>query len=146
MKIETTRFGTLEVAENQLLHFPEGLVGFEHITHYVLIDMAGEGPFKWLQAVGDPDLAFIVTDPQLFWSSYGPIVRNQERSTLGTEGEVYLLSIVSVPDDPMQATANLYAPLAVNARTLRAKQMVLADNTYSLRAPLFPDSTQANAL
>lgn len=145
MQIATTRFGAIDIADDQLLQFAEGLLGFETITQYVLIDMPGDGPFKWLQAVADPDLAFVVTDPALFWPDFHPEVRTSELKGLG-DGETLLIVLVVVPDDPTQATANLFAPLAINPSTRQGKQLILADSNHSMREPLFGQSIQAVGL
>ena len=63
MQIETTRFGTIDVAEEQLFHFPMGLLGFSSQKRYVVLDHAPDSPLKWLQSVDDGSLAFIITDP-----------------------------------------------------------------------------------
>ena len=63
VKIETSRFGSLEVPEDRVIRFPVGLLGFPRLNRYILIDYK-DTPLKWLQSVEDPDVAFIVTDPK----------------------------------------------------------------------------------
>ena len=61
---ETSRFGKLEIAEDKIIKFPAGLLGFPHVKRYALLDYE-ETPVKWLQAIDDPHVAFIVMDPTL---------------------------------------------------------------------------------
>ena len=72
MKIETSRFGTVEITEEQIFTFPMGLLGFAKYKQFVVIDHTEESPFKWLQSVEEGSLAFIITDPLFLW----PIIRS----------------------------------------------------------------------
>ncbi len=63
MKIATDRFGELEAGENSLLHLKNGLIGMPHVKRVLLLEHNDESPFRWLQAVDDPKLAFPVLDP-----------------------------------------------------------------------------------
>lgn len=84
MKCQSTRFGTFEVSDDTLLVFPSGILGFPDWTKYVLLDHDTDAPFKWLQCVEEPQLAFVILDPALFKPdyqcdhSYGCTDRNPE--------------------------------------------------------------------
>jgi flagellar assembly factor FliW len=66
MQVHTTRFGVLDIADDRVLEFPKGLLGFSQHTRFCLLEPGQDACFFWLQCVDEPSLAFVVTDPSLF--------------------------------------------------------------------------------
>ncbi len=136
MLIETTRFGTVEIDEQRILHFPEGLLGFPHQKRYALIQTNDDPVFFWLQSVDDPALAFVVCDPRAFVPDYQVPVRQADLDALGIADldDAQVLVIVNKVGDEL--TGNLLGPLVIGARSLRGRQIVLSDRRYGTRHPL----------
>jgi flagellar assembly factor FliW len=121
------------------LHFAAGLPGFPSARRFRLTRWGGEdSPFSLLESTEVDGLAFVVAHPLEFFPEYAPEVDDDtvERLGLGDADDALVLVIVTVPDDPRGATANLVGPVIVNRRTLEAVQAVLTDVTYDLRTPL----------
>lgn len=121
--------------------FDEGILGFEDIREYeLLVDPEERGPFRWLRATSEK-LAFIVVDPHLFWPDYDPDIASACPDLVdGTDRkELSLYVIVTVPDNPLLATANLFAPLVVNGRTGKGRQVPLRGSGFPLAAHIFPE-------
>ncbi|NLA06004.1 MAG: flagellar assembly protein FliW [Firmicutes bacterium] len=118
----------------------EGLLGFENIHNYRLVEAEEPGPFMWLEAV-DADLRFIVAEPGLFWEDYLPEIPREDLEAIGVDSvsETRLLVIVTVPCDPLWATGNCFAPIVVCEESGRMKQVLLRDGDYPLKAHLFPE-------
>jgi flagellar assembly factor FliW len=70
MLIRTLNFGEIEVPEEKILHFKEGLPGFAQIQQFILLDLGGVKPFVYLQAIGDPPIALLLVDPRLVEPEY----------------------------------------------------------------------------
>lgn len=139
MKIQTSRFGEIEVNEDMLLTFPAGIIGFPESTRYIILEHDRPAPFRWMQSVDEPDLAFAIADPADVQPDYQVTVRAEDLADLGSpdEGDILLFVILTVRSaDPSDMTANLRGPIAANVSTRRAKQLVLADELPT-RAPLF---------
>lgn len=139
MTIRSRRFGELEAAEQDLVHLPEGLVGFEDQGEFVLLRSEADEPFSWFVSARDPELSFAVADPDHFVTeSYVLTVGDLERELLQLRDddtvEVYVL--VSAADSGPGVTGNLKAPLIVNARNRRGKQLLLYSSRFSTRQPL----------
>ncbi|MEM1098017.1 MAG: flagellar assembly protein FliW [Planctomycetota bacterium] len=143
MKIETSRFGPLEIDGDRLLRFPQGLLGFAEYTDYVLLEAgdpedaaAGTPTFWWLQSVEVPDLAFVVTDPLLFVPTYRVPVHPQQLADLGVASldEAQVLVIVNKQRGTL--TGNLQGPLVINLQSREGQQLVLSDRRYTTRVPL----------
>ncbi len=134
MNINSNRFGEIECKEKDLLHIPDGLIGFPDSKKYVLFDHKKDSPFRWLQSADEPDLAFVVIDPLLIVPDY-PL--DQLRDHLAKDADrpesLAVAAIVTVPPAPTPITVNLLAPLAFNAQTHIGAQIVLRDERFSSR-------------
>ncbi|MCG3110424.1 MAG: flagellar assembly protein FliW [Candidatus Manganitrophus sp. SB1] len=139
IEVNSAKLGPLKVESDQLITFPDGIPGFPNVKRYFLIENDIGHPLGWLQAVEDPELAFVVTDPMLFNPDYKPQVPLEEFKHLEIDGgeSLALLVIVNVPqEDPLKMTANFMAPLVINAKIRVGKQVILNDTQYSHREPL----------
>lgn len=134
----TTRFGDLEVRDEDVILVAEGLLGFAACKRYVLLEDPQQEPFLWFQSLDDPALAFVLVDPVLFFSSYRVAIPREEISDLelADPSEARILVVLVVSEDPAKITANLKGPLVLNPRNRRAKQVVLTDEQYGTRHPL----------
>ncbi|MBI5671916.1 MAG: flagellar assembly protein FliW [Nitrospirae bacterium] len=122
--------------------FPSGLLGFPEQQRYVILDHDTEAPFKWLQSVEEPSLAFVILDPALIHPGYQIDVPADALSEIRAEEreELALVVILTIPsDDPGRITANLRGPLIISHLTKLGKQVVLSDD-FPTRHPLFPVS------
>lgn len=150
MRIDTTRFGQLEsveVPEQALLRLPRGLYGFEAHRDFALIEEAQYLPFRWLQALDDPCLRFVLLPPAVIDPGYAPELSSADLELLELEpGERHeMYAIVVVPRDLRAMTANLKAPLVINLRRRLAVQVILSDERYSLRHPVAAGAVQLAA-
>ena len=142
MQLETARFGTVEVPEDRILSFPEGLPGFPEATRFVMLEVPETDVFFWLQAIDDPDLAFLSAVPWPFFPDYEPVLPDDDQELLAIEDpqQALVLCLLTVQRDEGMFTANLLGPLVVNERTRTGRQVVLVDSEYPLRAPLVADA------
>lgn len=139
MKLATTRFGEMEIDKRDIIYMPEGLVGFSEHKRYIILEHDTSSPFKWLQSVDDPDLAFIIVDPYLFKSDYKIEVSPHEVAILQTK-DIDAMScavIVSIHKElPNPITANLQAPILINPENRWARQCILTKGGYPVRHDL----------
>ena len=139
MKIQSTRFGELEVAEDDVIHFSQGLPGFPEEYHFALLSQGEDSPFFFLQSTQDPNLTFLLVDPFAFFAEYHFEIDDKLVTQLGLSAEhpPMAFCIVNVPQGKMQdMTANLSAPIVVNRFARLGRQVVLTDTSYSLRQRL----------
>ncbi|GAB4387911.1 MAG: flagellar assembly protein FliW [Thermodesulfovibrionales bacterium] len=127
ISFETTRFGSLEVEEDRIISFPSGLLGFPGIKRYVLMDYK-DTPLKWLQAVDDPDVAFIVTEPRAILPDFGLELDPPTRSALKLQSDDDLAVLVVLRVEGEQVIANLNGPIVVNSRLMIGVQAVSNKN------------------
>ncbi len=141
MKIQTSRFGEMEVPEETFITFPSGLVGFPAFQRYVVFDAGEDCAYQWFQAVDEESLALIIVDVHMVDPEFHLKLSDEglAQLDLGETDSVMILAIVSIPPgNPEQATANLRAPLIINLRTRIGKQVILHES-LPLHFPLMPD-------
>lgn len=143
MKLSGTRFGEIEYVKEDIVTFSEGMIGFSQFQEYVVVNTKEGSPYKWLQSVSEPKLAFLVSVPEAFLEDYSPEIRNEEAKKLKLSEETNYLVLVTttIPAGrPKEATANLAAPIIINLETRQAKQVILDDEAYTIRYPIFSES------
>ncbi|KAB8029848.1 flagellar assembly protein FliW [Fluviispira multicolorata] len=135
MKINTSRFGEIEVNESDLLNLPDGLIGFPELNQFILLDHDVDSPFKWLQSINDPAMAFIIISPLSFRPDYMVEVTEEEVAALKLTNpdEAVISVIVTIPMDPKKMSANLKAPLVFNLSNKLGKQVILKDPQYQTK-------------
>lgn len=140
--VTVTRFGgpseDVEVLPELIIHFPEGIVGFEALKRYVLVADPDCPPFFWLQSVDDAATGFAVVDPRLLIADYAVDLSDEwvELLDLQEPADASIWVIVTLAMDPADITANLLAPVIINYGAGRGLQLIQHDSDYSLRHPL----------
>jgi len=135
IKVATTRFGEIDVKDNDVIELPAGLIGFPELKRYVLLDHDKDSPFKWLQSLDDGAIAFVLINPLLFKPDYTVEVTEAEVSDLKIESEedAVISVIITMPSNPQNMTANLKAPLVFNLKNRKGKQVILTNQAYTTR-------------
>lgn len=140
MIIETSRFGSIEMKKSDVLCFPEGLLGFAHLSQFILLDDPTDEIFAWLQSCENPRIAFPVLEPELFVSNYTVKLSRSDLEALKLSADqsgCRFFCIITIPEDPRLMTANLKAPLVINVKERLSRQCVLQDNSLEIREPIF---------
>jgi flagellar assembly factor FliW len=137
--IQTSRFGQVQLNNEDLITFAEGLLGFQDLRTFVLLDDPNDDIFAWLQSCESPAVAFPVLEPELFSDSFKINLSKSDLEILqmADSSRARSFCIVTIPDDPTLMTANMKAPIVVNIEKKRARQCVLQDNNLAIREPIF---------
>jgi flagellar assembly factor FliW len=106
--IQTTRFGAVQLQSEDIIDFPEGILGFNDLRKFVLLDDPNDEIFAWLQSCEVPQIAFPVLEPELFTSNYAVMLTKHDLESLGLQKQekTRAFSIITIPDDATQMTAN----------------------------------------
>jgi flagellar assembly factor FliW len=124
IRFETSRFGLLEVSEDKVIHFPEGIPGFRQIKRYILMDYK-DTPLKWLQAVDDPDVAFIVVQPEYIVSDYSINIDKSVKDMLDLKKDEDIAVLLIIRVENRKIIPNLNGPLLINADKKIGLQVVI---------------------
>jgi flagellar assembly factor FliW len=136
MEIVTSRFGTLNVDDERVITFSKGLLGFPDHTRYALIQTGEENYFFWLQSVDEPNLAFVVTDPSIFFKDYEVPIKDETQAEIALADLAHAQVFVICNKVDEWLTGNLLGPIVVNAANRLAHQVVLTDKKWTTRQPL----------
>ncbi|WP_432662667.1 flagellar assembly protein FliW [Wukongibacter baidiensis] len=140
MKLNTKHFGEIEINEENIISFPEGIPAFENVKKYVIIQNPNpELPFNWLQGVDEPNLTFVIVNPFLFKADYEFDIPQPTMDFLSIEKQedIFICCIVSVPENIADTTMNLEAPIIINNKSNKGKQIVLDNGQYDIRYKIF---------
>jgi flagellar assembly factor FliW len=133
--IVTERFGAVTFAQADVFEFPWGLPGFADQRRFLALSLAEQPNFVWLQSIDDPSLALPAADPWQIFPDYDPRMPAYatEALDLRSAEDFTILCIVVVTKEAQEMTMNLMAPIVVNLKTRRARQVMLENSAYSVR-------------
>ena len=142
MELHTTRFGTINVDAEDILTFPNGLVGLSQLKWFVLVHHQAGSPFLWLQSVEEPGFALLLIDPWFFCTDYEVVLSDAEAECLRVSDCSVLRVYTTVtipPGKPHAMTANLMAPIVINISERCGRQVILEDERYHTRHPILQE-------
>ena len=141
-KINTLRFGELEIEEKDVIGFADGIPAFEDEHEFVVLPYEEGTPYMFLQSMMTPELAFLMTDPFVFFPDYSFELddENMEKLAINSMDDVLVCTLISVPRSGVaDMTTNLLAPVVINRHTMQARQIVLEKTQYTTKHRLFPE-------
>ena len=139
MKIKTKAFGEIEASEKQRIHFNNGILGFEDMHNFILLDAEKGSPFYWLQSEKIPEIAFVIIDPRIIVEDYkiDTADKQLEELNIKNEDDILLFSIVTIYEKPEDITLNLLGPIVINKVKRIGKQIINQNEDYLIKYPLF---------
>lgn len=141
-KVNTSRFGELEIDEKRVIHFSNGIPAFEDEHEFIILPYDEESPYYFMQSLKTSDLAFLLTIPFLFFPDYTFEVDDETLNELEITEDSTLsyYTLITIPNHSIRyMTTNLLAPVVLNTSNMKAKQIVLDTTKYTTKERLFPD-------
>ena len=141
MTLTSTRFGELEIDEDDIINFPAGIPGFEDKHNWILIG-DDDNAIMWMHSTEDGELALPVTTPDSVKNDYNAQIPREILEPIGDvmEGDVAILIVITIPPDrPWDMTANLKAPIVVNRVNRVAMQTIALNDDYDFRCLVLDD-------
>lgn len=144
MRLRTKPYGEIDVDERQKIRFPFGILGFEQLHEYVLLD-AVQQPFYWLQSIERAEVAFVLMDPKVFRPEYSVDVQKSELNEIDIRNpdDLLVFAIVTIPENQAMMTANLQGPILINRRAKIGRQSISLDPSWKVRHYILEELTQA---
>lgn len=139
MIIESKKLGTIEVLDEEEIHFVIGLKGFEKLERYILVPLEGNKNLYWLQCLDDTDVVLACMDPTTVCKNYSPSIDEEtlKKLEVTNEEDVLIINTVVIPGSIKNATVNLAAPIIINMQNNKAAQVVLRDDKYPVKHNIF---------
>ncbi len=147
MLVKTKHFGEVDLDDNKVIHFENGIFGFEDYKKYTILydEEDGEKPdISWLQSLDEPALAIPVINPLMAIPDYNPQVDDEYLNPLGdlTEENIVVLVSITVPENVEKMTANMKAPFIINSDDRKGAQVVVENLEYEIKFSFY-DQLQA---
>ena len=141
MLIKTKDFDYIDVSENDVISFPNGIYAFENTKKFVLLKNPDTQWMMHLQSFEKEDPRFILLDPYMFIEGYKPVLPEDAFNALGTTdiNDLSFFVIAVIPDDIKDMTVNLKSPVVINFKERLGAQIILENKDYSVRTRLFSD-------
>ncbi len=148
MKVNTRIFGEIEVEEEKLIQFANGIVGFPELKDFALIydeEKGTDSDVRWMQSIQEPNFAIPVIDPLAIKPDYNPVVEDELLNSVGeiNPAELLVLVTITVPKEITQMSINLRAPIVINAAVKKACQIIVEGEDYPVKFPIY-EILQAN--
>lgn len=142
MKINTKIFGEIEVAEDKVITFENGIIGFPELKRFSLLhdeEKGTEAGIRFLQSLDEPGFAMPVMDPLLVKPDYDPQVNDELLATAGkiSVENILVLVTVSVPADLTKMSVNLQGPFVINVEERKACQVIVENGDYPTKFPVY---------
>ena len=131
----------VEWTEDQVIHFPNGLPGFENARKFIIMSVPEHQPFHWMECVDEGNnIRLAIINPLSFRPDYQPKIKKEELASLDIKDpkDLLLYVIVTLRTPLVESTANLMGPLFVNIRERVGKQIIIENDAYSLRERIIP--------
>lgn len=140
MKIDTKYFGNIEIGEEKIIHFENGVLGFEDYKDYtILYDNEKEKSFfSWFQSIEESSLAFPIVNPFNVAKDYNPQINEDMLEVIGglPDEDTIVFLMATIPEDVKQASVNMKAPLIINASTRKGVQIIVEGQEYEIKHKL----------
>ncbi len=147
MKLATRIFGEVEVEDNKIIEFPNGIIGFPDLKKFTLMhdEEQGSSTIKWLQSIDEPGFAMPVMDPLVVCPDYKPEIDKDKIEGIGelTDEDILVLVTVTVPHDLTKMTVNLMGPFIINVKDMKGAQCIVDNDDYPVKFPIY-DILQKN--
>lgn len=141
MKLTTRVFGEVEVDDNKIIDFPNGIIGFPDLKRFTLMHDEDEGTstIMWLQSIDEPEFALPVMNPLIVCPDYKPMIDRNGVAELGEldDQEILVLVTVTVPHDLTKMTVNLMGPIIINTKDMKASQNIVDNDEYPVKFPIY---------
>lgn len=142
MRVNTRLFGEIEIADDKLITFPSGIIGFPDMTKFTLIydEEQGTGAgIRWLQSLDEPDFAMPVMDPLVVKADYNPEVDDELLKNIGSVNmdNILVLVTVTVPSDLTKMSVNLQGPIIINVEERKACQVIVDAQDCPVKYPVY---------
>ena len=150
MVINTKNFGNVDVDEENIFIFEDGIPAFENLKKFTIInpnnDNSDKNPFFWLQSIDDPDVSFIMMNVYDIIPDYDPMVYDDDLKSLGdiSGNNLLIYNIVVIPKIVSKMTVNLKAPVVLNLATNKGKQVIVKNEDYPIKFLFYEELNKKN--
>ena len=135
MELLTKHFGMLDIGEDDMIIFDEGLPGYPDDKRFIIIfDETAENKFYWLQSMDDGHIALMLIDSFEVMPEYDPLIDESEIEELEINDieDLLVFNVVIIADRLSDCYVNLKAPIIINNSSKKGKQVIVQNEEYQI--------------
>lgn len=137
MKVVNQLIGEVEISEDKVINFPNGIIGFEKYKKFALIQNTNYKPFCWLVALETKNFAIPVVNPfQLIKEYHQKFPRELIEELKENKSNYEVLCVVNPKGNNGYVTLNLKGPILIDYQRKEGKQIILTADILSVAYPL----------
>ncbi|NLK71501.1 MAG: flagellar assembly protein FliW [Clostridiales bacterium] len=139
MIVNTKYYGEIEMEDDRIITFPKGILGLEEYKKYILFEMPDNPKLFLLQSMDEESICFLLIKPWDFFPDYETEISDEELSDIHVNSmeQLAVFNIINIKEEVSKSTANLLAPIIINADTREALQIVLQEDKYKTKHFIF---------
>ena len=142
MKITTKVFGEIDIADEKIITFENGIIGFPELKRFALLHDEEKGTnagIRFLQSLDEPAFAMPVMDPLIVKPDYDPQVDDELLASAGniTADNILVLVTATIPADLTKMSVNLQGPFIINVEEHKACQIIVENGDYPVKFPIY---------
>ncbi len=142
MKVTTKLFGEIDIEDEKIITFADGIIGFSNLKEFTIIAEETEekkSSILWLQSMTDGEFSIPVINPLFVKPDYNPSVEDELLKAIGgfDEDNITVLVTITVPEEIEKMSVNLRAPLVINSNTTKGCQIILDGDDTDIRFPIY---------
>ncbi|WP_238916582.1 flagellar assembly protein FliW [Clostridium sp. YIM B02555] len=141
MKYMSKVHGEITYEDKDIITFKKGVLGFDQLRKFFLVDLKDTEPFKLLHSLEDEEVGFIVTSPYEFFDDYEINLNNEAINNLNIQSsqEVMILTTITLNSDIKKITTNLQGPIIINISNNLGEQIIVDNSKYKVKEPLIKE-------
>jgi len=137
MVINTRHFGKLEINESEIILFDHGIPGFPEDKRFIIVTDIDEPDslYCWLQSIDDGAVSLVLIDSFFVMPNYNPMVNEGDILELGEADldDIVSFNVAVIKNKLEDSTINLKAPIIINEKTRKGKQVIVTNEEYDIR-------------
>ena len=146
IKIYNSQLGELLIRKNSIIHFKQGILGYEFLHQFALVEVEDCKPFIWCISLDEPEIGFPILNYKITYPDYQLTLSDKDREDLKLQKSehFHLFFIVRVDEQKKEVTANLKGPLVFNMKKMLGTQVVVQNEEYVVNYSLTSGTTNDN--
>jgi len=141
MELNTKQHGIINYKTEDIIEFNKGLPGFEELKKFILFPVEANDVFSVLHSLEDLNIGFIVIPPFNFIKDYEFNIEDERLREINITSpeDILILNPITLNSKIENITVNLRAPIIINTKNKQAEQVILDNDKYLIKYPLFKE-------
>lgn len=148
MILSTKYHGIKEYNESDIITFKKGLPGFEDLKRFILFSVEENELFNILHSIENDEIGLVITSPFSIMKDYEFKISDEkiEELKITAPEDVLVLNTVTLSNKTENITTNLKAPIIINIKEKLGEQLILDNDKYEIKHPVFKNVKDVNGL